>query len=222
MSNKQDIIQVPANYIVQCYNAVKKVTKWPAITSGIDIVPEAGITYSYDVETGVARYFSAPQWDASGKLTQDVVISFKVQTFKDLYDAGLPLTISLPDYDYGVTTHLHLHNVDIIIDPQDITSTPAVLTIKNSSFLTSSASNFIDLYLTFTRDAVVTYNFKVDKPFYPFPYETKHIGLGDAVEYIAPTNPTWIDIDINSMFMTPRTIPCSVGEKLYVLHKNKS
>lgn len=219
----QQIIQVPPNFIVKKYKAVKKLTKRVPVTSGVSFFKEAGVTYEYPPDTGIWTVLSTSVNDVTGDAVTEFTVSVKGSTLGDLYNSGKPLTINIPGIDFDKGDTAKLHNFGAVIPQTYFAAFQLAIEIHDvpAGYLAASWNSYLSLYMTVTLKGVTTYSFNVDQPFYPFPYEVKHVGLNDQLSYIAMTNPSFVDIDINSLFYNPQNIATSgANDIIYLLHKN--
>lgn len=219
----QQIIQVPPNFIVNKYKAVKKVTKRVPITVGVSFFKEPGVTYEYPGNVGIWVAESTSVDATTGDAVTEFRATLKGSTLGDLYNSGKPLTINIPNIDFAKGETAQLHNLGAIIPDTNFVGLQQAFEIHDvpAGYLAASWNSYIDVMVRVTVKGSIAYSFNVDKSFYPFPYETKYIGFGNTIPYIAMANPTFVDIDINSLFLNPQSIPAeNETDVIYLLHKN--
>lgn len=219
MANNQ-VIQVPPNFIVTKYSPVKKTTKRPIVAADA-----LSLSQSSDVDWhGQSNMptFSEPVYDVNGNLTHVAHFSVRVDTLKALHEANIPIIIIIPALDYPVNDTCKVNAWGTAI-PLTVAGAGAYylqFDVGAADFDAIGLTHFMSIDVTYTRKPLITYYWNVQKPFYPFDYEEKTLGLANEIAFIAPAKPTWIDIDINSLFIPPKSISCDGTKPLYVLHKN--
>lgn len=220
MSN-QNIIQIPPNFIVKNYKAQKRLTKRVPLTTGISFFHEPGVTYEYSDPVGVWRVQSTSVNPDNGDATTEFFVTLKGSTLGDLYNSGKPITINLPAINFANGDTAQLHNMGAIIPNEYFTDLQQAFVIHDvpAGYLAASWNSYIDLHVTVTIKGTTKYIFDVRETFYPFPYEVKYIGLNN-IPYIHMAAPTFVDIDIVSLFLNPQSILCNQGDEIYLLHKN--
>jgi len=220
MSN-QNIIQIPPNFIVKQYKAQKRLTKRVPFTTGISFFHEPGVTYEFTADVGTWKVQSTSVNPDTGDAVTEFYVTVKGSTLGDLYNSGKPLTINLPPIDFANGETARLYNMGAMCPDTNFATQQQAFVLHEPvpGFYAASWNSYFDIHVRVTIKGSTKYIGNVREPFYPFPYEVKYIGLNN-IPYIHMAAPTFVDIDIVSLFLNPQSIQCNQGDEIYLLHKN--